>query len=123
MAGLENLEAWRLGKDVAIRAYRLAGERPLCSHYKLADQIRRAAVSIPANIAEGHALGTRAQFAKGLRIAFGSCQELRTHIDIAVGVSALPDNESTKVLRTEIQRLIGLLVGLLKRYGGRLDVS
>ncbi len=121
MYGLEKLEAWRLGKDVAIRTYRLTQCGPLRQHFKLADQIARAAVSIPANIAEGHALGTRAQFVKGLRIAFGSCQELRTHFEVGLGVSAIMDTEATRALLADIRRLNGLLVGLLKRYGASPD--
>src|SRR5207249_12295822 len=48
-------------------------------HFGLSDQIRRASASIPANIAEGYAMGTTPQFIKFLRIALGSATELATH--------------------------------------------
>jgi four helix bundle protein len=119
MARLENLQAWILGKDVAVRAYRLTRERPLRYHPRFADQIQRAALSIPANIAEGYALGTKAQLVRGVRIAFGSNQELRTHLEVAVAIPAVPDDDRVQDLLRDILRLNGLLVGLLKRYGGR----
>src|SRR2546422_7737778 len=59
-------------------SYRLTLEPPLSRHYSLSDQIRRAAPSIPANIAEGYGLATRPQFVRCLRIALGSANELRT---------------------------------------------
>jgi len=119
MAGIESLEAWVLGKDVAVRAIRMTDKRPLRFHRYLADQIRRAALSVPANIAEGYALGTRAQFVRGLRIAFGSSQELRTHLEVAVAIPAVADVEAATALIRDVRRLNGLIVGLLRRYGAR----
>lgn len=119
MSGLESLEAWRLGKDVAVRVYRCTRREPLKYHLKLADQIRRAAISVPANIAEGYGLGTRAQLVKGLRIGYGSALELRTHFDIARDIPALPTSEDIDILENDIRRLIALIVGLLKRYDAK----
>ncbi|MEX0692136.1 MAG: four helix bundle protein [Gemmatimonadales bacterium] len=116
MSSLDNLQAWLVGKDVAIRIYRLSRQKPLKYHPDLADQVRRASTSIPANIAEGYGLGTRPQMVKGLRIAYGSALELRTHFEIAEGVPALPLNDGTAAIKRDIHRLIGLIVGLLKYY-------
>lgn len=119
MAGLDSLQAWVLGKDVAVKVLRISAKPPLRYQRVLADQIRRAAMSIPANVAEGYALGTRAQFVRGLRIAFGSCEELRTHLEIALAVPAVADVEEMERLIQDVRRLNGILVGLLKRYGAR----
>ena len=52
---LDSLEAWRHGRQLSRDAYRLTLATPLSRHFSLADQIRRAAASIPANVAEGYA--------------------------------------------------------------------
>lgn len=96
MASIDNLEAWKLGVDVAVRVCRLKGCKPLVYYPELGGQLARAALSVPANVAEGYALGTRAQMIKGLRIAFGSALELRTHFEVAVRIPAVPDSEPTR---------------------------
>src|SRR5207248_9727952 len=64
---LDSLQAWTVARQVARTAYRLTRDPPLNRHFGLTDQIRRAAASIPANIAEGYALGTTARFVRFLR--------------------------------------------------------
>ena len=93
---------------------------PLSLHPSLADQIARAAISIPANIAEAYALGTRAQLVRGVRIAFGSASELNTHLWIARRVEALPGDELGEEVVASLERVASMLVGLLKRYGARV---
>src|SRR5690348_7836357 len=80
---LETLEAWKSAERIAREAYSLTLKHPLQRHFGLADQIRRAAVSVPANIVEGYALGTTAQFVRFLKIALGSAAELQCHLRIA----------------------------------------
>src|SRR5207244_10015477 len=87
MRRLESLEAWRAARQLAVIAYRLTLEPPLSRHFSLADQIRRAAPSVPANVAEGYGLATRPQFVRCLRIALGSAMELRTHLEIVMDLS------------------------------------
>jgi four helix bundle protein len=83
MQKLASLEAWNQGRRLARVAYRLTLEGKLARHFGLADQIRRAAAAIPANIAEGYALATTPQFIRCLRIALGSATELHTHLELA----------------------------------------
>jgi four helix bundle protein len=120
MRALEQLDAFRLARDLAVDAYRLTRRRPLSSHPGLADQIGRAAISIPANIAEGYALGTQRQFVRGLRIAFASAAELSTHFWIAIRVQALLAQGQGARTAAELERVTSLLVGLLKRYGAQV---
>ncbi|HEY4761106.1 MAG TPA: four helix bundle protein [Thermoguttaceae bacterium] len=78
-----NLLVWQLGIQLAEDVYRLSEKLPKNESYGLCSQIQRAAVSIPANIAEGHARGSSKDFIRYLAIAQGSLAELETHLIIA----------------------------------------
>jgi len=117
---LDSLQAWTVGRKVARSAYRLTLDPPLNRHFGLADQIRRAAASIPANIAEGYALGTTAQFIRFLRIALGSGTELCTHLELVRDLG-LASTESTAEALELSNRVVGLLIGLIFSLGRRFD--
>ena len=78
-----DLRVWQLGMQLAEEVYQLSREFPRHEVYGLGSQIQRAAVSIPANIAEGHAIGSTKDFARFLGIAQGSLAELETHLMLA----------------------------------------
>jgi four helix bundle protein len=118
MSKLESLDAWKVSRALATSAYRLTLEEPLSRHFGLSDQIRRSAVSIPANIAEGYGLGTPPQLRRMLRIALGSAFELKCHLEIAVELK-LVVGTSAMVTVSEADRVISLLIGLLKSVGNR----
>lgn len=120
MRSLERLEAFALARDLAVRVYGMTRRQPLRSHWGLSDQIGRAVVSIPANIAEAHALGTRRQVIRGLRIAYGSALELETLLGIASRVGALPSDDETTQAVADLDRVLSMLVGLLKYHGARV---
>src|SRR5213083_3685707 len=117
MEQLASLEAWKCANALARSAYRLTLKKPLSRHFGLSDQIRRAAVSVPANLVEGYALGTTMQFVRCLRIAFGSAAELHCHLEIArdLGLVAKGAKEELKLA----ERVLRLLVGLLRKLGTR----
>jgi len=85
MAGLgyRELVAWQRAVDLVERVYRLTSDWPPTEIYGLTSQVRRAAVSVPANIAEGQGRSSRKEFAHHLSIAFGSLCEVETHLLIA----------------------------------------
>src|SRR5256885_2918260 len=114
MKQLESLDAYRTAQDLAAQAYRLTQITPLTKHFALIDQIRRACLSVPANIAEGYALGTTLQFIRCLRISLGSAAELRSHLDIAkrLGLADAQELDSTIALAL---RVIAILIGLLRK--------
>jgi four helix bundle protein len=114
----ESLEAWELARSASVRAYRLTLQAPLHRQFVLADQIRCAAVSVPANLAEGYALGTRKQLVRCLRIAFGSAAELSAHLQLLEDLQFLNASAVRRAIE-DLTRLIRLLVGLLKRYGAK----
>ena len=88
------------------------------THYALVDQIRRAAISVPANIAEGYALGTTSQWVRLNRIALGSAVELKTHLELLRDLELI-DRVQLDPVVADATQVIALLVGLLKRLGAK----
>ncbi len=121
MHQLQSLEAWKAAREVSRRTYRLTLSAELQRHYGLTDQMRRAAVSIPANIAEGYALATTPQLIRALRIALGSTAELHAHLELLRAVPLADGMEVDRLMR-DTYRLIGLL-GLLKKLGAKTPGS
>ncbi len=78
MGNFQELRVWQLSKQLAVTIYKLTREEPLSKDFGFKDQIRRAALSIPANIAEGDELGTDKQSIRHFYIAKGSSAELIT---------------------------------------------
>ena len=78
-----DLKVWQVAIDLAVEAYRVARLLPPEESYELAAQIRRAATSIPANVAEGHGRLLRGEYLHYLSIARGSLKELETHFVVA----------------------------------------
>ena len=83
MATHKNLEIWNTGINLVIEVYSVTKEFPKEEKYGLASQMRRAAVSIPSNIAEGAARKSDTEFIQFLYIALGSLNELETQTIIA----------------------------------------
>ena len=79
----KELEVWQMGMDLVENVYRITGAFPKEEMYGLAAQIRRSAISIPSNIAEGAARKGNAEFIQFLNISLGSLSELETQILIA----------------------------------------
>ena len=110
-----DLKVWQHGLRLASECYRLSQPWPRSELYGLTSQLRRAATSIPANIAEGHGLGTRAAYVHHLRIARGSLRETETHLLVAeeVGVAARGSSALALTLCDEQGRMLHALIGRL----------
>jgi four helix bundle protein len=98
----EDLLVWQLGMDLAVACYRLSRLLPKEEMFGLSSQLKRAASSVPANIAEGYGRGHRGEYihflhiAQGsLKVAQGSLKETETHIHICVRVGLLRDDQTT----------------------------
>ena len=74
----EELEIWKLSTEIAVIIYKMTKKAPFIKDYGLTDQLRRASVSIASNITEGFERNNNNEFIYFLRIAKGSCGELRT---------------------------------------------
>lgn len=78
-----DLEVWRLGKEIVLRVYEITVQFPKDELYGLVAQMRRSAVSIPTNIAEGFNRRNNTEYRQFLYIALGSCAELETQVEIS----------------------------------------
>ena len=79
----KDLDVWQVAMTLAQESYLLTARFPKDETYGMAAQIRRAAVSIPANIAEGYGRDQTGSFVQFLKIAQGSARELETHLILA----------------------------------------
>ena len=112
-----DLEVWQRATDLVIECYRLANRFPKNELYGLTSQIQRAAISIPANIAEGHGRDHLGDYLHHLSVANGSLMELETHLLIAARLSYLDEGDSKPVLsRTaEVGRMLAGLARALRK--------
>ena len=84
-----DLDVWTKGKAIALGIYRATKTFPVEEQYGLVSQMRRAAVSIPSNIAEGFNRGHNKEYRQFLFVAMGSCAELETQVEIADALGSL----------------------------------
>ena len=110
-----DLVAWQKGMDVARRLYAITRDMPPEERFGLTSQMRRAAVSIPSNIAEGYGRQTRPDYLKHLRIARGSLVELETQVTLASDLSMLRDTSEIQALIAETDRVLQALIMSLER--------
>jgi len=111
--GHRALIVWQRAMELARESHRLAGRLPKDERFALANQIRRAASSIPANIAEGNGQLYRRAFTRHLSIARGSLMELDTHLELAVMTGYLTPRDIAPALAL-IGHVARLLAGLTK---------
>lgn len=81
--GYEDLEVWKISKSLAVDIYNLTDKFPSKEQFGITSQMRRAAISIASNIAEGQVRESRADFARFLAISLGSTAELKTQLLIS----------------------------------------
>lgn len=111
-----DLVAWQKGKELAKAVYRATERMPHAEQFGLTLQMRRAAVSIPSNIAEGFGRQTRPDLLRHLRIARGSLNELATQIELATELDMLKPSPKLDALTDETDRVMqGLIRSLQKR--------
>jgi four helix bundle protein len=78
-----DLAVWQLGMDIALQVYQATKDFPTDERFGLTSQLRRAAASVPANIAEGHARSSTRDYLRYIAIAIGSLAETATFIELA----------------------------------------
>lgn len=110
-----DLIVWQRGMDLARTIYRATDSIPRREMFGLASQMRRAATSVPMNIAEGFGRHTRPEYLRGLRIAMGSLCELMTAYEIATSLQLIPLDTQLPELLAEEDRLLQSLIMKLER--------
>ena len=113
ITSFEDLDCWKESTTLATHIYRLTSEGTIAKDYGLRDQIRRAAISVPSNIAEGKERETVAEFVRFLYIAKGSAGELRTQLFIAREIGYFSD-EQFMVMKEKLERISGMIGNLIK---------
>jgi len=110
----EDLAVWQKARDLTNVVYALTNEVQFARDFGLRDQIRRAAVSVMSNIAEGFERGGNPEFARFLAIAKGSCGEVRCQLYIA-GDQGYVDGASLDRARECAEEVSRMLQGLLRK--------
>ena len=112
-----DLKVWQKAMDLVVECYEETKEFPNSEIFGLTSQLRRAGVSVPANIAEGHARHYTTEYLRHLSIAYASLAELETHILIAQRLNYLDTSQSNTLLdiTSEIGRMINGLRRSLKK--------
>ena len=114
-----DIVAWRNAMELAKRIYVVTKDWPLEDRYGLTSQVRRSAVSVPANIAEGHGRASIREFLHHLSIANGSLREVETLLEIAWSANYLPETSFAALMvqcdqtRRPLRGLYGYLKGKL----------
>lgn len=110
---IEDMLAWQKAKAFTIEIYRITNEPLFSKDFGLKDQIRRAAVSVPSNIAEGFGRGGTNEFKNFLSIAKGSLYEVKTQLIIAYELGLVKENLKEQLI-LNIEEVTGMIAGLMK---------
>jgi len=113
MKDFKNLKVWQKGIKMVTEIYNTTQSFPKDELYGLTSQIRRSAISIPSNIAEGSGRNSDKEFNRFLNISLGSSFELETQIIIAHELKFLSNNEFSELI-AEIQEQQKMITGLQK---------
>jgi len=109
----KDLAVWQHARDLAVEVYRITAEGRLSKDFGLKDQMQRAAVSVPSNIAEGHDRTTDKEFIRYLDISSGSIAELRTQLEIAQKIGYITSDSFSSIDDTCCK--IGAMLNKLKQ--------
>ena len=116
MEAFEQLDVWKRSCRLCITVYRAFG---FCRDYGFKDQVCRAALSIASNIAEGYERNSSKEFARFLKIAKGSCGELRTQLYIGAEVGLLERSQAAEFVK-ETGEISKMLQGLIRKISDRV---
>jgi four helix bundle protein len=108
LTGYKKLILYQKAKDLVLTIYRLTEGFPKTEIYTLVPQMRRAAISIMANIVEGYSKGTSAEYARFLTISIGSLTELEVYLDLCLDLEYITQTEFEKSfnLLIEVKKLL-----------------
>jgi len=116
--GFKSLLVWQKGYNLAIKIYKITEKFPKSEIYGLISQMRRAAISVPANIAEGYERQHNKEYIQFLTVARGSLAELETYLLLAKDLKYIT-RETFKELEQDRKEVIKLLQGLIRSRAGK----
>jgi len=120
MRDFHGLLVWQKSHALALGVYRLTKPFPTDERFGLTSQLRRAAASIPANLAEGCGRGSESEFARFTQIAMGSAAEVEYHLLLAKDLRYITD-EHFSTATNDVQEVKRMLTSLLKTVRGQID--
>lgn len=113
MQNFENLDSWKNAKRLCVLCYKAVNDFPTDERYALSDQIRRAAVSIASNIAEGYSRSSTKELAHYFEISLGSTYEVMTQISIANELGYI-SYDTKKEIFSNCENVIKLINGFVR---------
>jgi four helix bundle protein len=118
--GYEDLEVWQFSRSLASEIYKVVGNFKKEDLFTLGDQIRRSAISIPSNVAEGACRGSSKEFVRFIMIASGSAAELRTQLFIAKDNNLL-DEVTFQRFDSKLDQIGKMLKGLERAMKSKIN--
>lgn len=120
MGTFKDLLVWQKSLTLAKKVYQVTGNFPTEERFGLVNQMRRCAVSIPSNIAEGYGRGSDKELLRFLYVALGSSNELETQLILSLELSFMKEEDSRMLqgLNTEVNKMI---LSLIYRRKNGLD--
>lgn len=116
----EKLNVWQEAKKLVVDVYQLLDSFPKFEKYALCDQIRRAVVSVPSNIAEGSGRKSLKEQIRFLEISYGSLMETFNQILIAIDLTYITE-ESVEAIKPRIDAVAKMINGLSNAYSDKLE--
>ena len=110
---IEDIEVWKRGCRLVVDVYQITNLHPFDKDWSLRDQIRKAAISIPSNVAEGFERESSAEFRRFLLIAKASCGELRTQLYISQALDYV-EKQDIEGSINECVEISSMISGLIK---------
>ncbi len=115
-----DLKVWQTAMELVVQVYRLSQSFPQQERFGLTSQVQRAAVSIPSNIAEGHARDSTRDFLHHLSFALGSLAEVETQLELANRLGYLEFSSESQIMKS-LDELGKMLRGLQKSLKAKLE--
>ena len=124
-SSFEEINAWRKAYEITLDVYRTTADGEFVKDYGLKDQIRRASVSMMANIAEGHGRRSNSEFANFLNIARGSAAEVQSHLHVALGLNYIEQSQFDRIYlgAEEVSKMTLALARYLRQQSSNSEAS
>src|SRR5437667_12762266 len=118
--GYRDLLVWQDSMDLVVAIYRITATFPKEERYSLVDQLRRAAVSVPSNITEGHGRSRTGDYLRHLSVAVGSLSEVETQVQISRRLEYIAEDDQSRLLDS-CNAIAKMLGGLFRSLRQRLE--